>query len=215
MDITTDLLVVSFPIALMWRVRISRAQKFGLGCVLSLSLFMIIIATIRMAGIQQTNGVVDIVWLAFWQQQECSIAVIMVSVSAFRPFFSQKSNSYSPRRQQPDNNYPPTIGRRIWRSKRSAEEDLEKTLANTNGMPTIPSATFNGINTMIREMRLSRIWVGGGTEEGTRLTGVEATQVDERESGVEMRDLKDEMIMKEVHIEQVVEYLPQPQPHER
>jgi len=41
---------------------------------------------------------------------------------------------------------------------------------------------------------------------------MEETQVDERGEGIEMRDLKDEMIMKEVHIEQVVEYLPQPQP---
>jgi len=216
MDITTDLLVLSFPVTLLWRVRISLQQKFGLGCVLSLSLFMIIIAIIRMAGIQQTGGVVDIVWLAFWQQQECSIAVIMVSVSAFRSFFSQKANNYPPQRQRyRPGEYPPTIGRRIWRSKRSGEEDLEKTLANTNDMPTIPSATFNGVNTMIREMRLSRIWVGGGGPEGegTRLTGeMEETQVDERGEGIEMRDLKDEMIMKEVHIEQVVEYLPQPQP---
>lgn len=216
MDITTDLLIVSFPLALLWRVRISFQQKFGLGCVLSLSLFMIIIAVIRMAGIQQASGVVDIVWLAFWQQQECSIAVIMVSVSAFRSFFAQKANSYPAPRRRPED-YPPTIGRRIWRRERSEEDDLEKTLRNTNGMPSIPSATFNGVNTMIRDMRLSQIWVpeNGGFGEGTRLTGeMDATQVDERGETVELVGMKeaggmgDEMIRKEVHIEQVVEYLP-------
>jgi len=217
MDITTDLLVLSFPLALLWRVRISLRQKFGLGCVLSLSLFMIVIAVIRMGGIQQASGVVDIVWLAFWQQQECSIAVIMVSVSAFRSFFAEKANSYPAQRRRPED-YPPTIGRKIWRRERSAEEDLEKTLGSSNGMPSIPSATFNGVNTMIRDMRLSRTWVGGnGMEgEGTRLTGeMDETQVDERGEAIELVGMKeegggrgDEMILKEVHIEQVVEYLP-------
>lgn len=95
---------------------------------------------------------------------------------------------------------------------------MEKTLGSSNGMPSIPSATFNGVNTMIRDMRLSRTWVGGnGMEgEGTRLTGeMDETQVDERGEAIELVGMKeegggrgDEMILKEVHIEQVVEYLP-------
>ena len=62
-------------------------QKIGLGIILSLSLVMIMVAITRMAGIRLPQVVIDVVWLAFWQQQECSIAVIMFSMTAFRSFF--------------------------------------------------------------------------------------------------------------------------------
>jgi hypothetical protein len=87
MDILTDILVISFSLALLWKVRINMRQKFGLGIILCLSIAMIIIAAVRIAGIKGDHGEVDIVWLAFWQQQECSTALIMICVSAFRSLF--------------------------------------------------------------------------------------------------------------------------------
>lgn len=58
-------------------------QKLGLGIILSLSLVMAIVAIVRIAGIRMSGGEVDIVWLAFWQQQECSIAVSTLAITAF------------------------------------------------------------------------------------------------------------------------------------
>ncbi|MCJ1402777.1 hypothetical protein MMC11_005998 [Xylographa trunciseda] len=155
LDIVTDVLVVTFPIALLWRVRITARQKVGLAVLLCLSLVMVITAITRISGIKLPGGAIDIVWLAFWQQQECSIAVIMVSVSAFRSFFVvSASNNASPRKPKSS-----TYWRRRLVQKRSASsEDSEK---EDNVLPQIPSATMTGMRTVIRETRGSGVRPNG------------------------------------------------------
>ncbi|MCJ1251121.1 hypothetical protein MMC30_008352 [Trapelia coarctata] len=133
-DIATDLLIISFPVTLLWQVRISLHQKIGLGCMLSLSVVMIVISITRMAGVTLYADSYDLVWLTFWQHQECSIAVIMVSATAFRGYFTAKASShYLPERRPEDG---PTISKRIFRRHRSREEDdLEDTMVSSNGSP--------------------------------------------------------------------------------
>ncbi|MCJ1324811.1 hypothetical protein MMC10_001473 [Thelotrema lepadinum] len=90
MDVSTDILLITLPTTLLWRVNIARRQKLGLALSLCLSLVISSMAVIKMAGGVTGSGGgggVDIVWIAFWQQQEASIAVIVISVSAFRSFF--------------------------------------------------------------------------------------------------------------------------------
>jgi hypothetical protein len=164
MDISTDLLVLSFPPLLLWRVRITPRQKLGLTISLCLSAAMIIVAIVRMAGIQLPGGTPDIVWLAFWQQQECSIAVTMVSASAFRSFFCAKdqNSGFARRRGQKSPRYiTPTSYRKRYFKKASADED-ETELGHDNGLPTIPGATLQGMQTVIRESRMSRLWPSSG-----------------------------------------------------
>ena len=179
MDIVTDIMVVSFPLALLWKVRINMRQKIGLGLSLCLSLVMVIVSIVRIAGVYLADGSVDIVWLAFWMQQECSIAVIMVSVSAFRSFFVAKAAN------TPDRGLPretPSYKRQLWRRPASDEVDVER--ANT--LPQIPSATLSGVTSAIRDMRMSRMWpLSRDVEDTMRLS--ESTQsgdthVDEHES---------------------------------
>lgn len=79
--------MVSFPIVLLWKVQLSMRQKIGIGSSLCLSLVMVLVAVVRISGVRLPNGKPDLVWLAFWQQQECSIAVTMVSLTAFRSLF--------------------------------------------------------------------------------------------------------------------------------
>ena len=62
-------------------------QKIGLGMILCLSLVMVVFALVRGGGMHLSHDVIDAVWLAFWQQNECNIAVIMFSLTAFRSFF--------------------------------------------------------------------------------------------------------------------------------
>ena len=152
LDILTDILVVSFPVALLWRVRITLRQKVGLAMSLCLSLAMVITAITRISGINLDGGAVDIVWLAFWQQQECSIAVIMVSVSAFRSFFVvSASNNASPKKPKSS-----TYWRNRLLQKRSASSnDSEK---GVNELPQIPSATMTGMRTVIQGARGSTAW---------------------------------------------------------
>ena len=119
---------------------------------LCLSLVMVITAITRISGIKLDGGAVDIVWLAFWQQQECSIAVIMVSVSAFRSFFVvSASNNASPRKPKPS-----TYWRNRLLQKRSASStDTEK---GVDELPQIPGATMTGMRTVIQGARGSTFW---------------------------------------------------------
>ncbi|KAI9652819.1 MAG: hypothetical protein M1831_006344 [Alyxoria varia] len=101
-DVLSDILIVSIPVAILWKVKIAIRQKFGLGTALCLSLVMAIFAIVRCAGTKMPNGRSDSVWVHFWQQQEASIAVIMVSITSFRSLFvvnlalqKQKSPSQS------------------------------------------------------------------------------------------------------------------------
>ena len=145
MDITSDLLVLSLPVSILWKVRISVRQKVGLAFSLCLSGAMVLVTIVRIAGIKlRGSGSVDIVWLAFWQQQECSIAVLMLSVSAFRSFFVPSSvRSPAPRHQ----GYSPSEKRRRFLHRRP-HPDLCDT-HETNGLPQIPSATITGLTTVI------------------------------------------------------------------
>ena len=141
----SDILILFLPITLLWKVRISLRQKIGLACSLCLSGVMIIVTIVRIAGIKQRgSGSVDIVWLAFWQQQECSIAVLMVSLSAFRSLFVQ-SPAQPPMLRQPRST-PSEKRRRFLR--RRPDPDLYDT-HEANGLPQIPSATLTGMATVI------------------------------------------------------------------
>ena len=149
MDITSDLLILSLPVSILWKVRISVRQKIGLAFSLCLSGAMVLVTIVRIAGIKlRGSGSVDIVWLAFWQQQECSIAVLMLSVSAFRSFFVPSSaRSPAPRHQASS----PSEKRRRFLHRRP-HPDLYDT-HETNGLPQIPGATLTGLTIVIEGNR--------------------------------------------------------------
>jgi len=162
MDIVTDLLVVSFPIILLWKVQITMRQKLGLALFLCLSLVMVVVAVVRIAGIHLSRGNVDIVWLAFWMQQESSIAVIMVSSSAFRSFFVVNTVD------SPSPGYSPgSWKRKLLRRRPSPHRD---DMESANGLPQIPRATLTGIRTKIRDMQISTILPGRRESGMTRLS---------------------------------------------
>ena len=149
LDVVTDILVVSFPIALLWRVRINVRQKIGLGVSLCLSLVMVITAIIRISGIKLAGGAIDIVWQLFWVQQECSIAVIMMSVTAFRSFFVPNAA----RNISPNPPKPSSFWKKRLLLKRSVPDkdnwDVD------DGLPQIPKATLTGMRSIIRGAGMS------------------------------------------------------------
>ena len=146
-DIMSDLLVLSLPISILWKVRISVRQKIGLAFSLCLSCVMIIVAIVRVAGmVRGGGGSVDIVWVACWQHQECSIAIIMVSVSAFRSLFIPSPTNHLVQKHQ---GYSPSERRRKF-LRRRPDPDLYDT-HETGGLPQIPSATFTGTAIMVGE----------------------------------------------------------------
>lgn len=147
MDVLTDIIVLSFPIAILSQVQTRARQKVGIGLWLCLSLAMIVVAIVRIAGIKLAGGDVDIVWLAFWQQQESSIAVIMVSASAFRSLFVVSTGNRPPQRhlKYSPSNWRKRLVRRPLGS-RDENDDLERSM----GLPQIPRATLSGMSEITR-----------------------------------------------------------------
>lgn len=165
-DVLSDIFIASIPICLLWRVRISTRQKLGLGMTLCLSLVMAIIAFVRIGGIHLPGGQVDVVWAAFWQQNECSIAVWMVSMTAFRSFFTMERDGHRRdsrfewlanlcrsfnrrmlklftkrfRNRQEDSSSTPYP---IYQSDRSGQPFIQ------SHEPSIPSGTIAGVRTAI------------------------------------------------------------------
>lgn len=146
-DILTDFLVLSFPVVLLWDVRVGLRQNLALGLSLCLSLVMIIVAIVRIAGYRTINGEVDIVWLAFWQQQESSIAVMVVSISAFRALFVARSRNSPPKRplRQSVNAWRRRIERRRL-GPTTQENDFEP----SGLLPQVPRPTLTGMSSVIR-----------------------------------------------------------------
>lgn len=190
MDITTDALVVSIPIILLWRVRINLRQKIGLSILLCLSLVMVVIAIARMSGIKLNSENVDIVWLAFWQQQECSIAVIMISISAFRSLFVANAS----KGPSPKDFSKPRYRNRLYLKFTGSEK-------NTGfGLPQIPGATLTGMRSVIRDggqsedlvPRPQDAWAPGkarSLQEVNNVSEESETILPDRESIIESRDM--------------------------
>ena len=95
LDVFSDVLIISVPIALLWNVKISLRRKLELGGVLCLSLFMIAIAIVRVALAELPEGITDTTWLVFWQGIESCVAIITVSIVAFRSLLSPQGSKAS------------------------------------------------------------------------------------------------------------------------
>lgn len=160
------------PFHLLWRIQINLRQKLILGTTLCLSIFMIIIAIIRISNIQLAERIEDIVWVIFWQQVEACTAVIMVSLSAFRSFFVTHESRLREDR----------IRNRHWyMSKKMAlvrrQKMLQSESEETDRLPQIPRATMTGMSTFIR----------GGKSNESRMSflGIEVTTTPAKSENLE------------------------------
>lgn len=92
LDITTDLLIIMIPILLLWKVQIKARQKLLLGVFLCLSICMIAVAIVRISGLRIRHTIIDVQWQAFWLEVEATIAVNVVSITAFRSVLGIKAS---------------------------------------------------------------------------------------------------------------------------
>ena len=97
LDVFTDVLIISVPVALLWRVRLSLRRKLTLGSMLCLSVAMIFMTIIRTSLAPLPNGIIDTSWLFFWQGMEAATAIIVLSLSAFRGLFGREGSRSSKR----------------------------------------------------------------------------------------------------------------------
>lgn len=168
LDITTDLLskfrwqpmidvfhsysnsinsVIIVPICLLWKVKIKRRQKILLGIFLCLSICMIIIAIVRISGarIHHTTNI-DVQWQTFWNDIEGTVAVIMVSITAFRSLLGVKALKSREKKEQARYWYR----RKLLFRKESKNSSVD---SNEDQLPAIPGPTLTGIRTLIRGNR--------------------------------------------------------------
>ena len=127
--------VISIPVALLWNVQISLRQKFALWGILCLSIFTMITAVVKVAGGNINHGQVDSAWAIFWLQIEAAVAVIVVSMTAFRALFVAHKAS----KHQSPNQQNGLLSRSIW----------SKQFRSHDNSPTVPSPLFTGVRTYI------------------------------------------------------------------
>ena len=134
---------------------------------------MAIIGIIRIGALYLPGGVIDDVWASFWLQQECSIAVVMVSITASRALFVVSQHQQEERQESKSwvrymFSIPSAISRLIrslFQGRKdhahplgsdslpaydySPEVHDEANMVTRSTDPRIPSATMTGARTAI------------------------------------------------------------------
>ncbi|MCJ1466437.1 hypothetical protein MMC07_005056 [Pseudocyphellaria aurata] len=143
LDIATDLMIIGIPICLLWSVQIRARQKLVIGIFLSLNLLMTFTSAARVAGIDY-HGTFDIVWLYLWHHLEACVAVITISLTAFRSVFVSSQPPQARRRTASKPWYSSTVAA-ILRTRIFDRRDEE----SASELAAIPSATLTGMRTFI------------------------------------------------------------------
>ena len=128
------------PIYLIWLLRARTRQKFELATFLCLSIFMIILAIVRIGGLRYNNRI-DLSWNHLWFHLESCTAVTMLSATAFRSLFVSavpKGNRAAP--------WVPSTDRLLGRHKRNVLDHQDPDELSTPP-PTLTkgSPILNGI----------------------------------------------------------------------
>ena len=126
------------PILILRKVQIKTKTKVVLGISLCLSFAMVVVTLVRVSGLRHGNNL-DPVWDFYWQVVESSIAIIMVSLTAFRSFFVQERI----RRSEPKRSWYQGV-KQMLSSKSSGETDDE-----ARELPPIPRGRLTGLRTLI------------------------------------------------------------------
>jgi hypothetical protein len=96
-DVASDLMIMSLPLALIPSLQLDRKKKVGLVVVFSLGFIIIAFAVIRMTQvIHHTN--VDLVGLAIWSSVESSVAVIVGCMPPLKGFLTKSMRAYTAKR---------------------------------------------------------------------------------------------------------------------
>ena len=126
-----------------------RQQKIFLGFFLCLSVCMIIIAIVRVWGFI-INNTLNLVWGVFWHQAEAAIAIIMVSITAFRSLLGIKALKAQEKKKMERSWFAhrPKLLARYFEKSTEEESEFEQ-------LPSVPGATLTGMRTFING---NRIW---------------------------------------------------------
>ncbi|KAM7208559.1 hypothetical protein V8F20_001240 [Naviculisporaceae sp. PSN 640] len=128
LDAFTDVLILCFPISILWGVRVPVRKKIILGCVFSMTIFTVAVTIIR-GTIQHGRVAADfsqsqnIAWVWFWTVLETDTAYLIACLVTFRSLFARNDNK--PRDRQPPRPVPGP------RSRSARRRDLVDSLLDT------------------------------------------------------------------------------------
>lgn len=104
---------------------------------------MIIIAIIRTSGFVLENTI-DLVWIIFWHQMEGAVAIIMVSLTAFRSLLGIKALKAREKKKSERSwfSHRPQLLARYFKKTKLEEPKSQQ-------LPSVPGATLTGMRTFI------------------------------------------------------------------
>ena len=108
---------------------------------------MIIIAIVRVSGFLKNHDI-DPVWAIFWHQVEAAVAIITVSITAFRSLLGIKALKARERKKRERSWFSHHQQKLRARYFQKSTQDEEPTLGQ---LPSIPTATLTGIRTFIND----------------------------------------------------------------
>ncbi|KAI2465944.1 hypothetical protein F4781DRAFT_445542 [Annulohypoxylon bovei var. microspora] len=108
LDAVGDVMIICFPIYVLWGVRIDFRKKAILAALFSLVAFTIVITVVRgsvFSGVyisidQQDVQPINVAWLWLWFSIEYIISFIVACLISFRPLFAQKRSNTSNREER-------------------------------------------------------------------------------------------------------------------
>lgn len=105
---------------------------------------MIIIAIVRISGFRIKESSIDITWELFWHQVEASVALITVSITAFRSLLGIKALKAreKEKRERSWFSHRAKLLTRYLKKETQDEPEPEQ-------LPSIPGATLTGMRTFI------------------------------------------------------------------
>lgn len=102
-DVLTDVMILSIPTSLLWKVKISLRRKLALMGIFSLVIITMVFAIVRVAVISSESRQPDTSWSYMWSCIEQVIAIIVACLASFRTLFKQPDS-----RPQPLKHIPPS-----------------------------------------------------------------------------------------------------------
>lgn len=129
-------IVLSIPIVVLWKASMSIRQKFYIGGFLTVNIWLMVIALVRIIPFKQ-GETFDYIWTMFFQILEPHVAILAACFSAFRSLFVNHG-----RRHQPD----PSFGRCRRLLGKHPSEHLR-----LDNFPSVPAPTLKGVQQMVRQ----------------------------------------------------------------
>ncbi|KAH6952900.1 hypothetical protein DER45DRAFT_542058 [Fusarium avenaceum] len=93
-DVSSDLMIMALPIAVLPSLQLDKKKKIGLGVAFSLGIIIICVAVIRMSQVI-VGKQVDLVGLAIWGAVETATALVVGSLPALKGLLSRGIKKYT------------------------------------------------------------------------------------------------------------------------